>query len=683
MARDPEKHRQNVLRSYYRHHEENKKRRRESYAARHEKERAEMDPRLASRMEAMRAVPRRVLQQSWTQDLFEKMEASIVGDGGSRDARKTLRWAFRLILSHAEKSGLVQAADLTPAWMAGFPRQTKDNRKEPIYRANFARMLLRLGFWSPEDYKLFKQNLKQSFKRLRRRNVQLQQYPKRAHDLKPSPSPPDELCRLAYFLAYRCGLSLAEMQQLRVGGVEEDGIRCSPNPGLRKIDKSVPKTGWLIPFGNGWDELPKPVLDAYFRKEKPTDYLFFSRSPRDKKRCLSKMTLNGAVAKLRPLSTIASLNEQHLKGDFERARSLQEARFHLRNIHHLDNRYISKRIAGSKRHAGYANEADTVPLPLPYLLAAMCVSRSAPEQKAIQSIPEGGKRHVITWPNISGYEISVDWTRSFAGDLGSRGQKSDRTLRLLYRLAFDFWFEGRRTKLPDIQEVTIRPDDRDLLPQLAATTVMVRDVENPHVLWAGSMFEYANRKRVFRIPLIEDLNRRAWHNQCLACWHPERASIEQEVLEAAIRQTAKKGYNVIARKYGISQQSLAGHRGKKSPRRGRGDTRRSHFSSGPAAPVVRCPRVLFEKLPTLTERELMIYSMLLLESDRADVSAVICSSCWIEQCLGLILGESQLSIALNHLGPTGAGLIDHRKEPQGFSVKLLHRSLTKFASASA
>src|SRR5229473_3363703 len=125
MARDPKKHRQNVMRWYYRHHEVNKKRRRERYAASHAKERAEMDPLLASRMGAMRAVPRRVLQEAWTGDLFRKMDAIIASDGCSRDVRKTLRWASRLILSHAEKTGLRQAGELIPPWMAGFPRQTK------------------------------------------------------------------------------------------------------------------------------------------------------------------------------------------------------------------------------------------------------------------------------------------------------------------------------------------------------------------------------------------------------------------------------------------------------------------------------------------------------------------------------------------------------------------------------
>ena len=130
---------------------------------------------------------------------------------------------------------------------------------------------------------------------------------------------------------------------------------------------------------------PSSILSAYLTKEKPTDYLFFSRSPRDKKRPLSTMTLNGAIAKLRPSDTVTSLREQHFRHDFERARSLQEARFYLRNVHHLDNQYIHNRIAGSERHAGYATQAETIPVPLPYLIATMCVSRSASE-KTSQSV---------------------------------------------------------------------------------------------------------------------------------------------------------------------------------------------------------------------------------------------------------------------------------------------------------
>src|SRR5207244_10325585 len=151
-----------------------------------------------------------------------------------------------------------------------------------------------------------------------------------------------------------------------------------------------------------------------------------------------------------------------------------------------------------------------------------------------------------------------------------RGQKSARTLRLLYRLAFDFWFAGRRMKLPDIERSEIRPEDKDLLQEVAATRVIMRNTADPRASWTGGLFEYDTRKRSLRIPLIEEMNRRAWHNQCMVCWHPERENIEQEVSEAATKEGRKKGYYLIAGRYGVSTDSLLGHRGKKTPQRRRG-----------------------------------------------------------------------------------------------------------------
>src|SRR5438445_7721860 len=368
-ARDREKHRAIARKSYHANREDIKKRRKERYRLERAAKGIKVDPRTASRMAVMREAPRRVLQQSWTQNLFASMGAMIAEDASGRHARKTLRWAVRLILTDAEKSRLAQDRDITPAWLAGFPPQTADLRKEAIYRANFGRMLLRLKIWSQEDHQLLGQNLKVSFTQWGNRRHHSNA--KQAHGTKPVPCPPDELRQLVRELAYRCGLTTAEMREVRVSDIQAHGLRIPAKPKPEK-PSLVPKLGRLIPFGNGWDELSKAILDAWVRNEKPTDYLFFSRSPRDKKRPLSKITLNGALATLD--TTITSLRNQHLDNDFNRARNLQEARFHLRHIHHLDNQYIHSVIAGSHSHEGYANEAVTIPIPMPYLFAAMCAS---------------------------------------------------------------------------------------------------------------------------------------------------------------------------------------------------------------------------------------------------------------------------------------------------------------------
>ena len=114
-------------------------------------------------------------------------------------------------------------------------------------------------------------------------------------------------------------------------------------------------------------------------------------------------------------------------------------------------------------------------------------------------------------------------------------------------------------KLPDIERSEIRPEDKDLLQEVAATRVIMRNTADPRASWTGGLFEYDTRKRSFRIPLIEEMNRRAWHNQCMVCWHPERESIEREVSEASTVEGRKKGYSLIGDRYGVSTQSLAGH----------------------------------------------------------------------------------------------------------------------------
>jgi hypothetical protein len=89
---------------------------------------------------------------------------------------------------------------------------------------------------------------------------------------------PDELCQLVRELAYHCGLSTAQLRELRVTHIEPNGVRIPPSPKPEKPSR-------LAPFGNGRGELRKTILDAYISKEKPTDYLFFSRTPEQAASC--------------------------------------------------------------------------------------------------------------------------------------------------------------------------------------------------------------------------------------------------------------------------------------------------------------------------------------------------------------------------------------------------------------
>ena len=48
-------------------------------------------------------------------------------------------------------------------------------------------------------------------------------------------------------------------------------------------------------------------------------------------------------------------------------------------------------IAGSRSRKGYANEAATIPIPVPYLLAAMCASKSVPLHRASRNLGQRGE----------------------------------------------------------------------------------------------------------------------------------------------------------------------------------------------------------------------------------------------------------------------------------------------------
>ncbi|MGH9545331.1 MAG: hypothetical protein ACRD23_08955 [Terriglobales bacterium] len=626
----------------------------------------------------LRAALRRVLQQTWTRTLFERMGSIITENASSVQARRNRRCGVRRILSRAETelTGILQ---IKPAWLAGFPQQTKNWRNERTDRARFGQLLVQLGLWSEDDHRLLQKNLgvtPQSPSTARRLALPLPR--------KSASSPPGELCQLVSELAYHGGLALREIQRLRVTDIQLDGLQIRPAPSHR-----IP--GRLIPFGSGPHAVSKHLVDAYVAVETPVDQLFFRRSSRDKRKSISRQTLTAAVAKLHPGSTIDSLRDQHFQEDFDHARSPQEARDHLRNVHGLSNVYVHAMIAGCKRSMnqaqtkgagrsakkhyrdieGFVNAAESIPIPIPYLLAAMCASRSVSESGARVTIPEGGERQLITWDDVAGYEIAVNWKRSFATELSSRGQRNVRALRLLFRLAFEFWYDGRRMQLSHITKSALRREDREILDRFATTIVSVRDRVNQQTSWSGSLFEYGSRKRAFRIPLIEDLNRRAWHSRCLVCWHPERDKIESEVPKATA-QKRLNGFAPLANKYGISSISLRRHCGRVGSVPGRGETQRSHFSIGPTAPIVRVPRRFFERLQELPGTASMIYSLLLLEKNRSGLPRLIVSPQYIARRLPLRLDDPTLSVALNHLGPTRTRLINVEREPAtGFCVELL------------
>jgi hypothetical protein len=71
----------------------------------------------------------------------------------------------------------------------------------------------------------------------------------------------------------------------------------------------------------------------------------------------------------------------------------------------------------------------------------------------------------------------------------------------------------------------------------------------------------------------------------------------------------------------------------------------------------------------------MIYLLVLLELHHADTPGLIVSTELVKRRLELRLDDSQLSIALNHLGPAGLALVDFKRDPKGFYVEPLQERM--------
>jgi hypothetical protein len=126
----------------------------------------EVDPQptsapIPNRGSVLRAMPRRVLQP-WTADLFARLAGSLAENASDAKANGMWRWSVRRILAHAETSGLTDARQITPAWLASFSPLGQDVRRERLDRSRLGRILAESDFWSHQDYVLFKQVLASS-----------------------------------------------------------------------------------------------------------------------------------------------------------------------------------------------------------------------------------------------------------------------------------------------------------------------------------------------------------------------------------------------------------------------------------------------------------------------------------------------------------------------------------------
>lgn len=612
--------------------------------------------------------PRRELKQLWTADLYNRLWQHI-GENASSGSKASWRYSVKSMLICAEQVQLPGERDLTPAWLGGFRRQKISLKRERDDRNIFGRLLVKLGVWSENDYELFVQVLENSLSRWQAARQSATPFKYR----RPSSNPPPELCGLVSALALQCGLSIGEMQGLRVRDVNVDGLVIRAAYGMRVRPLR------LIPFGNTRDQLPHEVLKQYLAAESPIDYLLFSKSPRDHRKPASKQTLNVSVKMLHPKSTPGSLREQHFRDDFNSANSLCELRFHWRNVHGLSNGHVHKLICGgpgargrgnrSPAIKGLVNEASVFPVPAPYFLAAICASWCIPTQSTIL---QGGKRCSSSFHGLLGrYDITVEWPISLFHELKGKGEKAARALRLLYKLGWEHWFRGRKIKISHAEREDLWREERDLLDRFASTNVRVIDGQQARD-WSGPLFESQGRKQGFTVPLIEAMTGGAWRSKCKSCWHPLRTAIDRDTLATLATISHDGGVvqrlSAIAEKFGggLSYQSLRRHAGLTTPVPGRGNTQRSHIATASPAALAKCRRALVDRLASLARLSLIFYGLLLATgADEQEFSVA-----WFGKQVGLSVSDHEISVALNALSTGEPALItDFQKTPQGFLVR--------------
>jgi hypothetical protein len=623
-------------------------------------------PSSAMPREAVRLRPwprKNVLQQPWTIKLLNRMDQHMRENASSGRMRREWRYRIRRILVHAENAGLTDERQITPAWLASIPPQSTNARINREGRTLFGRIFVKLAIWSSERYVLLGENLAVN---------DATRADKQTATRESSPNPPKGLCELVFKLAQRCGLATGEIQALRVSNIHPFGLDVvAATPRVRRRNGKLPKRqhtklGRRIPFGDGADEIAKDLIEAHVIAEHPADFLFFSRSPRDKRKPISRQTLEAAVKSLEGKCTIRSLRERHFGEDFSRFSDLRALRFHWRNVHGLSNVHVHQLICGiPERNKGFVAESMSFPVPEPYLVAAICSSGVLPNTVTIRR--GATERSSATWTGLRGrYSVTVDWPTDFVKQLRGRGRTSDRALRVLFLAAWDQWYSCRLMKPHHIGAPI--SEDRMLLEGFSKTRVEVLDTERS-ATWSGSLLEFRNRKKTCYVPLIEIMNGAAWRNQCKVCMHPERAAIDQEIRQALEKEGRIKGLKRIATTWGVSYQPLMRHAGKKPSVPGRGEIPRSHLGSEIKAPLVSCPRTFPAMLNQLAVDALIVFPMILCTAAMRENAQYTLSETTVEKSIGTTLTENQLSLALANLRNRGL-VSDFDRVPNGFRVEM-------------
>jgi hypothetical protein len=503
----------------------------------------------------------------WVKDFESRARDYIDSLSAAFATKKRYKEFTRRIIADLVLAGITAPIEITAAELLKHSPGYKPDQTKRVALGFFGSLLVVMGAWARSQEDEFKSTLKQLYPHRVRRTVEKLE----------TPTQPSAMNAFVVSLVINGGLGVQQIRNLRVTQIESHGLRVGPNQLLR--------------FGDGWHQIPKSVVDQYWLRAIPQDFLFYSYRPPDYHRPASRASITRAMRNAQVGRAGSPVETAHFEEDARRLENPRRLRAHLRYFHNLTGRktwLLMKKF--------YSHAAKTFVLPEPYILAVMCVSRllrSAAEPQ------QGGRVFAYTWHGLLGgrYNVTVSWPLSLFRKLDD-GRSKPGIARSLLKLGQGRWNDGRRgltdkrglrtfkrlwqkQKGPMSRKLypwksLVAGVDKTLLGQLEATQVEIHDggkIWNGHVL---------NRtKGRILLPLIDELEGGRTNPRCPVCGHPDRDAIDAEI------RSGQSTFAVIAKKYGLAygpaQHQLLWHAGRITH-----NDLPSHLGSAPPARVVRC-----------------------------------------------------------------------------------------------
>jgi hypothetical protein len=455
--------------------------------------------------------------------------------------------------------------------------------------------------------------------------------------------PSSSLAQILQDLTINCGLRGKEIRSLRVGQIEEDGIRLGADR--------------VVPFGMGPHMVTRRALDSWLVEAQPQDLMFYQRRPRDYSRPMGSDNLLEAVRRFNPDWDLDSVRQAHFREDLRRESNLRKLRLHLQQFHHL------KRARAGRLLGALAAQSRCFAVPEPYLLVVLAASRVLSCQPQVL---EGGEQSQARWQSLlNRYDVTVRWSAGFARRLA---EISFQVANFMCQIARHFW-QGRLRITKDVQAVRA---SEEILRGLEHTHVEVCD-DTQSTSWRGTLFESRWRKKYFRIPLIEEMEGGIVNGRCPVCRHSKRLEIDNELREILGKESRIKGFSRVARKYGVPVKSLLVHAGTKRTGEPFRDLRMvCHVGTGVVAKVLLCPTAFIKVAGSnaINPAAFALFFILLMKSSQELGPNVFVSAHEIADDIGLALSEPELIQNLNKLHMQGL-IGDIQNRPGGFSIPKL------------